>query len=380
MARRGIRSTPLSSQDAPPETSRPGRDDVSLPHLSMRRGADATSPQPSVTAESSHAVQPMQAARTAGFLAVGVLVSAFFIYLVSRSISIERVGHSLASADYIWLVPTIVLTLVAGWVRAIRWRLLFSDPRTVTNAQAFGALSIGLMLNNLLPSRAGEVPRLFALRRATRLSGFEVGMTIVVERVLDVFVLALLGLALWPWLPDRPWIHVLGIVCATVAAACVALVLVLALFRSHLPRVLLWVLARLPFVSDRRARAVRESIAAGTRILLRPRPLLRAILLTLLVWALVGLSSWMLFPAFDLQVDLLAPWLVLVANSFAQTIPSGPGTVGVYEASVQAALVAFGVSGSVALSYALVLHAANFFPIILVGLLASWLMSKSGSQ
>jgi uncharacterized membrane protein YbhN (UPF0104 family) len=85
---------------------------------------------------------------------------------------------------------------------------------------------------------------------------------------------------------------------------------------------------------------------------------------------------WVLFPALDLEIGAAAPWLILVANSFAIAIPSGPATVGVYEASVQAALIAYGISPSVGLSYAVVLHAVNFFPIILLGMVCSWWVGR----
>jgi glycosyltransferase 2 family protein len=317
--------------------------------------------------------------RRAGLVLLGLVVSAFFAWLASRKISLAEVGDSLASADYVWLAPAIALTLVGTWVRAVRWRMLFADPDAVEPRYSFGALSIGLMFNNLLPSRAGEVPRVFALRRASGLSAFEIGTTIAVERVLDVFALALAGVMLWPFLPDRAWIDVLGVVCAGIVAGCVALVLLLLLFRRRLLSVLASVLRR--FVSEGRTLSIRAAVAAGARILLRPRRLALAVTLSFAVWGIVGLSIWALLPAFGLEdVDPLVPWLILVANSFALTIPSSSGAVGVYEASVQAALVAFGVSASTALSYGLLLHAVNFFPIIVIGAAASWAMSRAPSR
>lgn len=319
----------------------------------------------------------MTRTRRVALVLVGLASSAFFAWLALRKISIADIHDSLGSANYAWLAPTIALTFIAGWVRAVRWRSLFDDPTSITNLQAFGALSIGLMFNNLLPWRAGEVPRVLALRRACGLSGFEVATTIVVERMLDVFVLALGGLALWPFLPDKAWIDVLGLLCAGIVLGSALLVAALGLFRQRLTVVLLAGLRRLPLVTDERAERLRGAIAAGARVLLRPGRLARALGLTLAVWAIVGLSAWALLPAFDLEdVDSLAPWLVLIANSFALVIPSSSAAVGVYEASVQAALVAFGVPATTGLSYALVLHAVNFFPIILVGAVASWVIGR----
>jgi glycosyltransferase 2 family protein len=348
----------------------------------MAETMTSPSPRPVVEAEaagSAEQARPLarRVGRRTALVVLGLAFSGLFGWLASREISLADLKQSLASADYVWLVPTVALTFVGGWVRAIRWRLLFTDPRSVTTGQSFGALTIGLMFNNLLPSRAGEVPRLLALRRATGLSAFEVGMTIVVERILDVFAIAITFLVIWPFLPERSWIHLLGLFCAGIVVGCLVLVALLALFRRRLPTMVLALLRKLPFVSEERAETVRGGLAAGARILLHPRRLAVAVALSFVVWGLVGLSGWTLLPAFDLEgVDALAPWLILVANTFALTIPSSSAAIGVYEASVQAALVAFGVSASTALSYALVLHAVNFFPIIAVGAIASWVMGS----
>jgi glycosyltransferase 2 family protein len=349
-----------------------------MPRTAEGRVQVRARPLPEREPEQAPPTRPLHG-RRAGLVVIGLVVSALFAWIATRKISLAQVGDSLASADYVWLVPAIALTLVTTWVRAVRWRMLFADPNAVDPWHSFGALSIGLMFNNLLPWRAGEVARVFALRRASGLSAFEIGTTIAVERVLDVFTLALGGVLLWPFLPDRAWIDLLGIFCAAIVGACVGLVLLLLLFRRRLLSLLLNVMRR--FASEQRAGAIRDAVAAGARILLRPRRLTLGIILSFAVWGVVGFSIWALLPAFGLEdVDPLVPWLILVANSFALTIPSSSGAVGVYEASVQAALVAFGVSGSAALSYGLLLHAVNFFPIIVVGAVASWAMSRAQSN
>jgi len=314
--------------------------------------------------------------RRPGFLLVGVLSSAAFAWLALREVSLSKVVASLREADYEWLLPALALTFVAGWLRAVRWRLLFSKPNRVSVADAFGAISIGLMFNNLLPSRAGEVPRTFALRRATGFSAFEIAATIVVERVLDVFVLALTGVMIWPLLPDESWIRALGLVCLGLVVGFLATLALVAALRERLPRLLVRILAALPFISEQRATGVRQGVGAGVAILLRPRRLLEAVCLSFAIWIVVGLSAWVLFPAFGLEAGALAAGLLLVAASFALSIPSSPGAIGVYEASVQASLVAFAVPPSAALSYALVLHGVNFFPILLVGAVAALIMGR----
>jgi uncharacterized protein (TIRG00374 family) len=250
----------------------------------------------------------------------------------------------------------------------------------VSTGSAFAAINIGLMFNTILPSRIGEVPRIFALRRTSGLSAFEVGATVVLERILDVFTVAVVGLALYPVLPHPPWVHVLVLVCLGVVVGVILFLSAVVVLRGRLPDVLEASLRRLPLVSEERAFKVRAAVAAGSRVLLDPLRLCQVIGMSGVVWVIAGLSGLVLFPAFGLRVDTLAPWLILVANSFALAIPSGPATIGVYEASVQASLVAFGISASTALSFAVVLHAVNIVPVVLLGLVAGWWVGRQPSH
>jgi uncharacterized protein (TIRG00374 family) len=312
--------------------------------------------------------------RTAGVWAIGLAVSAGCIYLTTREISVDAVRESLASVRWALLVPSLLLIYLALLLRAVRWRLLFRDPHRVGLGPAVASVNIGLMFNNILPARAGEIPRVLALRRSTGVSAVEAASTIVVERILDVFVLGLLGVALAPWLPDETWIRLLVALCVAIVVFLPLLALGIVLMRTRLPSLLVRLTGAVPRVSDARAQQAVASLASGATIFRRPRRLLAALLLGAGAWAAGGLAIWVLMPAFDLPSDTLAPWLVLLANALAVTVPSSPGTVGVYEASVQYSLVAFGADPSVALSYAIVLHALNFLPVVLTGLLASWLV------
>jgi glycosyltransferase 2 family protein len=303
----------------------------------------------------------------------GVAISVAFGYLALERISLDQVWQSLSGANYFWVIPSTLVGLVPVLIlRAYRWRILFDDPATVPIRDSFAAINVGLMFGNLLPSRAGEVPRVFALRRTTGLSAFEIGATVVVERLLDTFVLAIFGAALWPLFPGEAWVRALGLVCVGVIVGFLALLAAVAVFRGRFAALLLGMLRRLPWVSDERALSVQRALGAGSAILLRPKRLIEVLVITVVVWGMGVLAIWLLFPAFDLDVGGSAPWLILVANAFAITLPAGPAGVGVFEASIQAALIAYNVSASTALSYAVVLHATNFLPVILIGAASSW--------
>jgi uncharacterized protein (TIRG00374 family) len=322
------------------------------------------------------AARPASHARRAVMVVLGLLISALFLWLAVRKVSVSGVWKGLREANYAWVLPSLAFTLLTTWLKAVRWRMLFDRPETVPTRVAFWGICIGLGLNNVLPSRAGEVGRIFAVRRVTGHSAFEIGMTILVERVLDLLVVAMFALAIWPWLPHRGWINALALVCAAVVAGFLVTIVLLAAFRSRIARLLPRLLRRVPRVSPDRAVSVQEGLRAGARILLHPGRLGLAAFVTALGWAAAGLGGLVLMPAFGFDSGTLAPWLVLVASTFAVTIPSSAGAAGVYEASVQASLTAFGISSNNALSFALVLHAVNFFPVILLAIVGSAVLRR----
>ena len=71
--------------------------------------------------------------------------------------------------------------------------------------------------------------------------------------------------------------------------------------------------------------------------------------------------------AFDFQVSFFALMLMNGNVNLATTIPSAPGYLGTFDAPGIAVLSAYGVDQGVAAGYTLVLHAALWFPITLLG-------------
>jgi uncharacterized protein (TIRG00374 family) len=314
---------------------------------------------------------PRPRART-WLVVAGVVVSAVSLWIALRQVSFADVWESLEEAEWIWAVPSLALVYVTVLVRAIRWRYLFAHPEQVPTWESAKAINVGLLFNNVLPSRAGEIPRIIALGRTTGIPKIEVTGTVIVERSLDVVTVAAAGVLVWPWLPDEGWIDALCIVCAVIVVGFVVAAAAAVLLRRRARVLAERILRRLPFLSDEQAATTTASLARGAHILANPRRALLAIVGSILAWTTVTLSILVLLPAFDLPVTLPVALLVMVASTLALTVPSSSGAIGVYEAAAQYSLIAFGVSASTALSFALVLHAINLLPISITGAFAAW--------
>jgi uncharacterized protein (TIRG00374 family) len=307
----------------------------------------------------------------AALLAIGLAVSAVFAYFAVRDVHLGEVWDALGKCDYWWLVPGFGALAAANVVRALRWQYLFSPETRPPFRPVLSAMLIGQLFNNVLPARAGEAARVVALSQSARVSRAETAGTVVIERAYDVLSLLVLLFILLPWLPHVSWLRGAAIFAIALFAGLAAAFVVVAVWRERPVRFLLRPLARLPFVAHEQTEAAAANLVHGLAGLRRARLALVAMVLTTLSWAMVGISSWLVLRGFDLGRELspVAGILVVIAIGLALILPASPAAVGVFEAAVLVALKAYGVPESRALSYALVLHALNFFPYVIAGVL-----------
>jgi glycosyltransferase 2 family protein len=298
---------------------------------------------------------------------IGLAVTVAFSFLALRGVHFGDVWDALRTSDYWWLVPSLALVAVAIFIRILRWRYLFEPETRPSLGGCSVALLVCYLLNNVLPVRAGELGRIVVLKQREDVSRVEAAGTIVVERVFDVLALLLVLFVILPWLPHVSWLTAAAVLAIVLGVALAAVVIVLAVWGERPIRFLSRPLGWLPFVSAERAEWAARNLARGFAGLRRPRLAGAAFLLTVVSWLVIAFSWWLLMQGFGLDVSPLASLLVVVASNLALILPSSPAGLGVFEAAVVLALGAYGVSNSVALSYALVLHAVNFLPFVIVG-------------
>jgi uncharacterized membrane protein YbhN (UPF0104 family) len=311
---------------------------------------------------------------------LGLVVTAVFAYLAVRDVRFADVWHALRASNYWWLVPALFALAIAIFMRALRWRFLFAASTRPPTAAVTEALLIGYLFNNILPVRAGEAARVVALRRRAGTRASEALATVVAERAYDVLSLLLLLFVLLAWLPPVSWLHAAVVLAVVLAVGFGAAVIVLARYGERPLHVALKPLELLPFVSADLARAAAQSGARGLASLREARLGLAAVLWTVSSWVVMGVSCWCVMRGFDLGLSPIAGIFVVIATGLSMILPSSPAALGVFEAAAIAALKPYGVSHADALSYALVLHALNFFPFIVAGAIALQLGATTGRR
>lgn len=131
---------------------------------------------------------------------VGVALAVGLLYLALRNVDFGGMWQALRDADYWWLVPLFVATMLSHFLRAWRWRMFLDAvprPESSENGErvdlktAFYAVMIGYLINMAVP-RLGEVARAANLSSQSGLRFSSVFGTVVIERLLDFFALLLI--------------------------------------------------------------------------------------------------------------------------------------------------------------------------------------------
>ena len=306
---------------------------------------------------------------------LGLVISAFFLWLVLRGLSLGEMWEELREANYWWLLPGVAVYFLGVWARAWRWHYLLRPLKRISTKTMFPIVAIGYMGNNIYPARAGELLRAYVLKRREGVAVSASLATIIVERAFDgVVMLAFVFLNL----PELTRLTVdsgfvgsirsLAIWGAGIFLAAVIVFLLMAALPTQASRVLGWFIERLiPMRYRELVRGFGERFLDGMASLRSPADVLMVLVTSVVIWLFETGKYWFVMHAFRFEVDFFALMLMNGVVNLATTIPSAPGYVGTFDAPGIAVLEAYGVSKSVATGYTLVLHAALWFPITLLG-------------
>ena len=307
---------------------------------------------------------------------LGLGITVFLLWWVLRDVDVAEVWSNIRHAHW-WLLFAAVVVATAGFlIRAFRWRVLLHPIAPGTGLRnRYAAVNIGFMANNLLPARAGEFARAYALSKLEPVTMSAALGTLVIERVLDafVYVVILLTVMSWPGFPSSPALREgpLAEMRVAIPIALGVLTLVIGLLVA-LPRTVVRVAERiaalLPEDFARPTVDALESFLDSLKVLRSPLLLAQALLWSFAFWLWHGLSYWLALLAFDIHVGPLGAYFTEIVVGFAVSIPAAPGFFGTFHAGASSALAVFGVPAANALAFAFGYHLGGFIPVTVIGL------------
>ncbi|GEM_PF-484453 len=283
-----------------------------------------------------------------------------------------RLQRALASAHYIWLLPSLIFTLLALWIRSYRWKFFFPDHRGLRINSLWIAVCIGYMANNVLPFRMGEIIRAWIFSRKENRGISESFGTIVMERVFDILSILILFVAFIFYFSATGDVVLPGSliqgawILAIIAIGALACFIAMHIRPTASLRVIRFLLKPMPTRFGRACLRLFESFIQGLAIFSSFRALLSAFILSMVIWLDLGCGYYCLFIAVDINATLLVAIFLIVGLAFAVSIPSAPGFIGTFHFVGKEVLKIMGIQGNLE-AYVLLAHAMAYIPVLILG-------------
>jgi uncharacterized protein (TIRG00374 family) len=300
---------------------------------------------------------------------LGAVISALFLIIALRGLDLGRVWQDAQTANYWWILPGVMAYFVGVWARTWRWHYLLRPIKPISLRTMWPIVVIGYMGNNVYPFRAGEIIRAYILRQKEGVSISASIATILVERIFDGLVMLLFVFIALPITPGLPgWLRQIVILSSLAFFGALLTFFILAARPDRSRKLYRWGIEQIvPSRWQARLLELADRFMTGLSSLSRVRDILMVFLTSIVIWLLETVKYWFVMHAFSFLVSFFGLMLMNGIVNLATTLPSAPGYIGTFDAPGIEVLKAFGVDPATAAAYTLVLHAALWLPITLLG-------------
>ena len=309
----------------------------------------------------------------------GFALSAVLLWLVVRKIDLPRMVETVRTIKWWYFVLSLVFFLFTIYSRALRWRYLLATKPPIPVPALFSATSIGLLINNVLPIRMGDIARAYLIGKKAAVSGITAFATLAVERIMDILCLLSI-LAFYLLFSAGGQVQVahrqlgaLGLTFLVVLTAGILGVYLAYVYHRPLENLLHLAFGRrFPRLAEKMLDLFSKTLAGFTAVR-DAHQLLRVILFTFCLWLAGATSYFYLMEAFSFPLRFTSGLLVLVFVTFGVAFPSAPGYVGTFHAFCILGLSVAGLQNyTQAASYAFTLHAMEWTSSTALGTYFLW--------
>lgn len=341
-------------------------------------------------------------------LGIGLLFSALALYFTFKNIPLGDLAAYLKKINYIWIIPSLLLALLSYAIRIWRWQIILMPVKRSGFWSAFHPLTIGFMLNCILPGRIGEIARPAIYYKREHVEFSKVLGTVAIERIIDALCLLIFFIYILATITINDSVNVnfagynlsqalLGKLFRFTLEFSILLILIIALISfSKTRKIINRVIMKMPdvlfFAGEHAREAIRarvfgrithfvDNLSVGFDILKSPGYLVLCLVQSFVLWWLLGVSVWVLtLGCPGINVSIMQAFAVEIIICFAIMLPSVPGYWGLWEAGGVFGLMLFGIPADAAGGMILTYHFFHLIPIIIIGLLSAMVIGVGITQ
>lgn len=314
------------------------------------------------------------------YLTLGILL----FYLAFKGQDLNKMISDLQKANFKWIIISIIISLIAHFLRAYRWNLMIGSlgHGTPSILNTFHAVIMGYLANLAFP-RMGELARCTVINKSDRIPVTKLLGTVIAERVADLLMLGLIFLLAilleFKLLSGFLNEHVLSKLSGRIGD--IILVISGLILLSVITIFFLIMIKKKNWGFAERIFHFFSGMKAGILSVKRMDNKAGFLISSVFIWLLYGLSSYLCFFALKATASLGpgAALSTLVFGSLAMIAPV-QGGIGAFHWMVSEGLMAYGISKTDGLSYALLVHTSQTLIVLIIGSISLILFIKKSNS
>lgn len=296
-----------------------------------------------------------------------IALSILGLYLAFYNIDFNNLVDQLSAVNLTKFFAAIIILMISCIIRAKRLQyILVPLDDGISLHHLFSSTMIGYFGNGILLFRLGEVLKAYSISVGNKVSTSESFGIIMLERIMDALTVLIMLILFLPWLPiENVTINYWVSAFAGVTVLFFIMILVL--------RSLDWakLINSISFLSESMRKgliSIVEKIFAGVNAIKNTKHAWGILFTTLMIWVCYYVMTLWLLESCQIYLTSSGALIMLIMGAIIIAVPALPGGLGTYDAGITFSLMLiFSVSKDEALTYALISHASNYIPYLVVG-------------
>lgn len=305
-----------------------------------------------------------------------LVVGVTLLWFAFKGQDLQRLTSDLKHANYAWIVSSIIISLIAHYIRAVRWNMLIKplgyEPKSRVT---FYAVMIGYLANLAFP-RMGEISRCGVLTRVEKAPLHKLIGTVITERIIDLLFLLIILLSAiiieFKTISNFLYVNLfVGLInkfekntsflISFLVIVVVGLGLTFFLYKKYKEQIFAF-RGVVKFINL--LKGIREGVASVGKMEQKGR----FIFYSISIWVCYYLASYFCFFSLSSTANLSAfvALFILAIGGLGMSAPV-QGGIGAYHWIVSQGLTLFGITQSDGLVYATINHSSQIISILVVG-------------
>ena len=309
-------------------------------------------------------------------VALGLIFSIGFLILAFYNVKIEDVASGFKNFDLAYVIPITSLVLLYFIVRGYRWGLIFKPNALPPFMSLFSGIMIGVMVNNLVPAKIGEVSRAFIVGKKEKIEISLTFGTIIVERIFDFLALIFCFFMLFLFSPkEQAFLTGMSSAEKTAFISTLALFIVLTgvivFFKLKKDFFIKFVEKGTGLFSKKLSSKIYKwfnSFAGGLKCLDSFENTAKIFFTSVFQWFIMGFCTWIALISFNIDLPLSSACFVMIVVTLGVAIPPSPGGIGPTQLVSVLVLTFYGINGGLAMGYSIVINFITFSIGTLLGI------------